>query len=433
VTRAKPTAAADLPVERVPLSRLKPDPKNARMHGPPNLAAIEASLAKFGQRKPIVVSRNMTVVAGNGTLEAATNLGWNDLWVTIFPGTAAEARAFAIADNRTAELATWDEQQLVTLLESLDQPLLSATGFDPTDIDHLLNSIRRSELGQPGTNDVPAIPKRAISKTGDIWLLGDSRLLVGDATDGAAVALMLDGDRCDCMWTDPPYGVDYNDFVDADAARAARRRTDGLRVQNDGASYEATVRAAFAVADAVLWAGAPFYVAHPSGPQCAVFQQIIIDAGWDWRQSLMWMKDRFVLGRSDYHYQHEPILYGFTGNAAKGTGRRGRGGRRWFGDNAQTSVFEVARPARSEEHPTMKPVELVAPMIGNSVRPGGLVYDPFAGSGSTLIAAHTIGRATRLVEIDPLYADVICRRFEQFTGITPVHADTDEKVSFTTR
>jgi len=239
-----------------------------------------------------------------------------------------------------------------------------------------------------------------------VWLPGRHRVLCGDATDMAAVEDMLAGDRCNCMWTDPPYGVAY-----------VGKTREALTIKND-ANVDALpdlLAGAWAVATAALQPGASVYIAYPDIYRL-IFEGSLNAAGWQFRQNLVWVKDVMVLGHADYHYRHEPILYGFT---AGGEGRLGRGGDRWYGDNAQTTVFEVPKPSRSADHPTMKPVELITAMLGNSCPPNGLVYDPFGGSGSTLIAAHQLGMSARLVELDPVYVDVICRRFQEHTGTTP--------------
>lgn len=235
----------------------------------------------------------------------------------------------------------------------------------------------------------------------------------------AAVEFMLAGDRCDCMWTDPPYGVDYQG-----------KTKQALTISNDGADdLPSLLAGAYAVATAALKPEAPFYIAYPARHR-QIFDQALLGAGWHYSQELIWVKDVMVLGRTDYHYRHEGILFGY----ASGSGvRRGRG-EGWHGDNSQTSVFEVPKPSRSEQHPTMKPVELITAMLRNSCPPRGLVYEPFGGSGSTLIAAHRTGRAARVVELDPRYADVICRRFEEYAGIKPervLEDGTTEPVSFT--
>ena len=177
--------------------------------------------------------------------------------------------------------------------------------------------------------------------------------------------------------------------------------------------------AAFYAVDQVLVGGAAFYVAHPAGPLSVEFYKAATAAGWRIHETLIWVKDSMVLGRSDYHYRHEPLLYGYTA----GGGRRGRGAQGWYGSNAQTSVFEIPRPRRSDSHPTMKPVELVARCLRNSAPPfGGVVLDPFGGSGSTLIACHETERVARLLELDPTYVDVIGRRFQEYSGLMPVKA-----------
>ncbi|MDP9355796.1 MAG: DNA modification methylase, partial [Chloroflexota bacterium] len=175
------------------------------------------------------------------------------------------------------------------------------------------------------------------------------------------------------------------------------------------------LRSAFANVSEVMLPGAPFYVAHPAGPLSLVFGQVVTELGWRLRQTLVWVKDSLVLGHADYHYRHEPILYGYLPG---GTGRRGRGGKGWFGDDAQTSVFEIPRPKASPDHPTSKPVTLITAMLANSTRPGEFVLDLFGGSGSTLIACEQLGQRARLLELDPRYCDVIVRRWEELTGQT---------------
>jgi len=204
------------------------------------------------------------------------------------------------------------------------------------------------------------------------------------------------------MWTDPPYGVDYEGKTKA-----------ALRIDNDGASgLEALLSEAFAAADAALAPGARLYIAHPAGALSLTFGSCFVAQGWRYSQTLVWVKDAFVLGRSDYHYRHEPILYGHK----PGDGRIGRGAAGWYGDNAQDSVLEVPRPRASREHPTMKPPELVERCLRNSTRRGERVLDPFAGSGSTLVASEAAGRSARLIELDPRYVDVVVARWEHLTG-----------------
>lgn len=371
--------------------------------------AIAESLAKHGQYKPIVVNagshtgRRNEVLAGNHTLLAARRIGWGSIDVALVDVDEQAARSIVLGDNRLADLGEYDSADLHALLSSLED--LGGTGYDLAD----LASLER-ELFPPAPktdpDDVPDLPAVVVSQPGQVWALGDHRLIVGDCTDVEVVRRLCGDTAPDVIWTDPPYGVDY-----------VGKTKDALRIRNDQASQLANLLdAAFTAAVAVCGPGAPVYVAH-ADPERITFESAMWAAGMSVRQNLVWVKNTMVLGRSDYHYRHEPILYGFTPG---GRGRLGRGGQRWHGDHAQTTVFEFDKPPRSAEHPTMKPVALIDAMLANSLPPGGVVLDPFAGSGSTLIAAH--GRSARCfcVEIDPAYADVILRRFEAHTDIVPL-------------
>lgn len=417
-----------------PIDNLAPDPQNARRG---NVDAIRKSLSVFGQRKPVVVRRtgrdvdgNPTgiVIAGNHTLAAANALGWTHVAAVFVDDDDTTAKAYALADNRTGEIAEWDADQLAATLAELSATDIDmdALGWTDAELGALLGTGSAGDvLADP--DDAPALPTAPIAALGDNWQLGPHRLLCGDSTDVAAVEAMLAGERCDTMWTDPPYGVEIVGGSHA-LSPAERKARGGKTIQNDGAqSLPDLLAGAFAVATAVLKPGAAVYVAHVAGPMSLTFVQAFTDAGWHWRQNLVWVKNSLVLSRSDYHYRHEPILYGFTDG---GDGRLGRGGERWYGDNAATTVFEIDKPSRSEDHPTMKPVELIVRMLDNSCPPGGLVYEPFGGSGSTLIAAHLTGRVARVVELDPRYADVTCRRWQKLTGIRPVLAATGEPHDF---
>ena len=244
-----------------------------------------------------------------------------------------------------------------------------------------------------------------IARRGDLFLLGRHRVLCGDATNPDDLQVVIDGEPASAMWTDPPYGVEY---VGKTAA--------ALTIANDGGDdLEQLLTDAWSSVRPALRSGAPSYVAH-SDTRRVTFEETLVAAGWLVRQNLIWVKNTMVLGHSDYHYQHEPILYGFAGQRP---GRLGRGGPWWFGGNAQTTVFEAPKPARNAEHPTMKPVQLILDMLTNSVRPGATVLDPFGGSGSTLIACELLGAAARVVELDPRFVDVICARWQQQTGELP--------------
>lgn len=373
-----------------------------------NVELIARSLETNGQYRPIVVNagtltgRPLEVLAGNHTLLAARSLGWESVDCSVIDVDEQRARAIVAADNRLSDLGEYDAQELHALLASLDD--LDGTGYLAEDLAALERGLYPPEP-RTDPDDVPELPAEPVSQSGQVWALGDHRLLVGSATDVDAVRGLCGDVAPDCVWTDPPYGVDY-----------VGKTKDALRIQNDGSTgLFDLLAAAFGVAANVCRGGAPVYVAH-ADTERVTFETAMDSAGLVVRQNLIWAKNTMVMGRSDYHYKHEPILYGFTPG---GEGRLGRGGKRWFGDNSQTTVFEFDKPARNAEHPTMKPVALIDAMLANSLPPGGVVLDLFAGSGSTLIAAH--GRQSRAfcVELDPRYADVILRRFEAHTGIVP--------------
>ena len=339
----------------------------------------------------------MEVLAGNHTLLAARELGWDEISVTFVEVDAEQARRILLVDNRTNDLAGYDLQELVDLLAEL--PDLEGTGYDQAALGDLLDELAPDPVGD---DEAPPLPSEAETRPGDLLRLGDHRLVCGDARDPESYARLLGDERSEALWTDPPYGVEYEG-----------KTTEALTIRGDGAAgLEDLLSESFAAVDGALSAGARIYVAHPAGALSLVFGNTFVAQGWRLRQTLVWVKDAFVLGRSDYHYRHEPILYGHK----PGEGRVGRGAHGWFGNNAQDSVLEVPRPRASREHPTMKPPELVERCLRNSTRRGELVLDPFAGSGSTLVACESSGRVARLVELDPRFCDVVVGRWERLTG-----------------
>lgn len=384
------------------LAELRPYHRNPRRG---NVEVIAASLKELGQYRPIVVNvgtktgRPYEVLAGNHTWLAAQKLDWDAIdthEVDVDDETAA--RIVAI-DNRAPDLGTYDNGDLLALLDSL--PDLTATGWTAPDLDALRDEVENEGVTEvdDDADDVPLAPEDPVTRLGDVWELSKHRLVCGDSTDPGVLAVLFDDSaRADCMWTDPPYGVDY-----------VGKTSEALTIQNDGAAgLDELLAAAFAAALGVLRKGAPVYVAH-ADTERLTFEQAMRTAGFDVRQNLVWVKNTMAVGRSDYHYRHEAILYGF---APGGEGRLGRGGPRWWGDNAQTSVFEVDKPAANREHPTMKPVALITAMLDDSLERGGLVLDPFAGSGSTLIAAQYRGASARVIDLDPRYCDVIVKRWQ---------------------
>jgi site-specific DNA-methyltransferase (adenine-specific) len=378
-------------VTRRLIADLTLDPRNARTHSQKNLDAIATSLTKFGQRKPIVITSDGVVLAGNGTLEAAKSLKWDHIAVTVTPADwdIDTARAYALADNRTAELAEWDEAVLAQqLLELHDADFdIEALGFEMPQV------IEPEPLDE---DEIPAEPEAKV-KHGDLWQLGEHLLFCGDATEVGAYERLLGDDQVDLVWTDPPYGVSYVG-------------QGGMTIENDNldiGALEEFLRQSFNSMVTFTKPGACWYVAAPSGNLFQAFS-IPLSELQVWRHTLVWVKDALVMGRADYHYRHESIFYGWTPGAAHQEPP----------DRKQDSVWEVPRPRSNKEHPTMKPIELITRAINNSSRANDLVLDPFAGSGSTLIAAEQTRRRARVMEIDPKYCDVIIARYERITGKT---------------
>lgn len=392
---------------------------------------IAASLRVNNQYRPIVVNRGThtgrenEVLAGNHTLKAFRYLAekypdderWQqiDCWMVDYDDELADR--VVLIDNRAADKGTYDDEVLVELLNGL--PSIEGTGYSLNDL-AALNDVVNPGGGGGNTDpdDAPEPPKgEPTSKPGDIWELGTHRVLCGSATDTEAVLAMMGDDRASCVWTDPPYGVNY-----------VGKTKDALEIQNDSSGdLQELLTGAFATAIAASRGGAAVYIAHADTERLR-FEQCMRDSGMIFRQNLVWVKNTMVMGRSDYHYKHEPILYGFTPG---GEGRLGRGGERWHGDNAQTTVFTHDKPARNGEHPTMKPVALIVDMLANSCEKGGVVLDMFGGSGSTMMAAQQYGASARLVELDPRYVDVICRRWQEYSGEKPINVATGQAQDFT--
>lgn len=328
-------------------------------------------------------------------LVAALELGWTHVAVLPCDDDAMTATRYAIADNRTAELATWDEEALGEMLglmqaEGVD---LAALGFDAVDLLQLLGEEDEvvPELEEPDAELVEA----TCIQLGDLVVIGEHRLVCGDSTDPAVVAqVMLPSEQADLVWTDPPYGVAY---VGKSEQLADARKT----IANDDLGLEGTRDLVRRAAEAwPLRAGGVFYVCSPSGDMETAFRFGLVDARRRLRQAIAWVKNAFVLSHFDYHYQHETILYGWADGA----------GHYWCGSRSEASVWQVNKPTRADLHPTMKPVELVARGLKNSSRKGDVVFDGFGGAGSTLIAAAQMGRRARLVELSPGFCDVIVRR-----------------------
>ena len=388
-------------LETVTIESLKLDPNNARKHSKRNLDAIAASLEKFGQRKPIVV-HNGVVIAGNGTLEAAKTLGWKEIGVSVCPADwdADTAKAYALADNRSSELAEWDNLILSNQLLDLD-----GLGWDIEALGFEMPQILETEVINDEVPETPAVPT---TKVGDVWKLGKHRLVCGDSTDVTVFDKLLGEEKADLVWTDPPYGVAIIGGNRGDTP-AERKANGGLEIENDNLNHAQLtdfLRSAFNAIFIATKPGACWYVTAPSGNLFECFSKPLTELQV-WKHTLVWVKNSLVMGRADYHYRHESIFYGWTPGAAHQTPP----------DRKQDTIWEFDRPRANKEHPTMKPIELIERAIQNSSLAGQTVLDAFGGSGSTLIACEQTKRIARLIELDPKYCDVIIKRWENLTGL----------------
>ena len=397
--------------QAVPLASLTPAPWNPRSIKDERFQNLCRSIQAdpdFLWRRPVLALADGTIYAGNMRWRAAHHLGFETIPAIVEDIPLSLAKERALRDN--AQWGEWEEDDLATLLAELklDGRDLDLLGFQERELQQLLNRLI-NDGGLTDPDDVPELPDEPVTKPGDLWLLGEHRVLCGDATNPDDVAIVMDGRQASCLWTDPPYGVSY-----------VGGTKEKLRIKGDEKDgLEELLAAAFAAVDDALAPGAAIYIAHPAGPNSTVFLNAFVAQGWWLHQTLAWVKARGVLGHSDYHYRHEPILSGYKGGYE---GRRGRGGAGWYGGNDCTSVFEFPSAARNEAHPTAKPVALVEAMLRNSTKSDEIVFDAFLGSASTLVACGRLGRVCYGLELDPRYVDVVVKRWEQFTGRTAVRA-----------
>ena len=411
------SAPAGLPsptiaVEVRPIGDVKPYPRNPRKISDKAVAKIAASINEYGWRQPIVVDGAGVVIVGHGRLLAARSLGLKEVPVHVAELTLAEAAAYRIADNRSGEEAAWDLGLL-----TLEIGALRGADFDLRPLGFDTSELARLNIdGYEGLTDpdaAPALPTDPLSKVGDVWLLGDHRLLCGDSTDKADVAACVGDHAPHLMVTDPPYGVNY----EADW-RTRVSRTKGFggspvgakavgRVDNDDqADWTATWS---------LFAGDVAYIWHASLHADEVFASIK-SAGFALRAVIVWNKNRTIIGRGNYHWSHEPCAYAV---------RNGKNGH-WQGARDQSTVWEITHRASETGHSTQKPAEAMRRPIANNSERGEAVYDPFVGSGTTIIAAEMLGRRCLAIEINPVYVDLAVKRWQAFTGQTATLEATGE-------
>jgi DNA modification methylase len=392
----------DLQVVTWPVDRLIPYARNARTHSDEQVAQIAASIAEFGWTNPILAGSDGIIIAGHARLLAARKLGMTEVPVIVLDHlTETQRRALVLADNRLALNAGWDEEMLRIELESIrdDGFDLELTGFSDDELEDLLREPEEVVAGNTDEDAVPEAPETAVTVPGDVWLLGDHRLLCGDATQIEAVEKVLAGGLADMVFTDPPYNVNYGATM-KDKLRGKKRK-----IANDdlGEGFEQFLRDACVNMLAVT-KGAVYICMSSS--ELHTLHKAFAAAGGHWSTFVIWAKNTFTMGRSDYQRQYEPILYGWK----EGTDHY------WCGARDQGDVWFVKKPVSNDLHPTMKPVELVERAIRNSSKSRDTVLDPFGGSGSTLIACEKAGRQARLIELEPKYCDVIVRRWQEFSG-----------------
>jgi len=395
-------------VIELPLGQIIPYARNPRQNEKA-IATVAASIAEFGWRQPIVVDENMVILAGHTRLAAAQQLGLKSAPVHVAKGlTGTQAQAFRIMDNRSAENADWMEDLLgLELSDLLDADYdLELTGFTGEELNSLLSGLD-DETDTEGENDIPEPPVDPVSRPGDLWVLGNHRLLCGDATVATDVERVLDGVKPLLLVSDPPYGVEYDPSWRNQSGASATKRT-GKVLNDDRADW----REAWD-----LFPGDVAYVWHGALHATTVAESLEA-AGFNVRSQIIWAKDRLVLSRGDYHWQHEPCWY-----AVKKTGKG-----HWAGDRKQTTLWQIANKDQDADtvHGTQKPVECMRRPILNNSSPGQAIYEPFMGSGTTLIAAETTGRVCLGIELNPAYVDVAVERWQQFTGKQATLDGTDQ-------
>lgn len=380
------------------VEELIPYARNARTHSSAQITQIAASIKEFGFLAPVVIAEDNTILCGHGRFYAAQKLGLKKIpCVKESHLTEAQKRAYIIADNKLSINAGWDDELLAVELSDLQGEGidLSITGFDEKELADLFDDKSKSDVEDDGYDLSAALEKAAFVQRGDIWTVGRHRLMCGDATSADDVAALMGGKRANLLLTDPPYGVSF-------------KSSSGLTIQNDSIKDEdfySFLKSAFSVAVDRLEKGAAAYIFH-ADTEGLNFRRAFVDAGFHLAGCCIWVKDSLVLGRSDYQWQHEPVLYGFLQN----------GKHSWYSDRKQTTIWNFAKPKKNANHPTSKPLDLLSYPIQNSSQENAIVLDTFGGSGSTLMACELTNRICYTMELDEKYASVILRRYVDDTG-----------------
>lgn len=437
-------------IEHIAIDALIPYARNARTHSEAQVAQLAAAIREFGWTNPVLVDESGGIIAGHGRVLAARSMGMMSVpCIRLAHLNETQKRALVLADNKIAENAGWDEQLLAIELQDLSAMGydMLLTGFSDQDIQELLRP-DPAETGKDPDACPVAASDHAVTRLGDVWVMGAHRLVCGDCTDAGVLAKLMQGTRAAILWTDPPYNVAYGDKAEMlqDYDKGHRNTARILNDDMDDASFRTFLAAFYRSAFSILADGAAIYVAH-SETERANFTGEFLRAGFKLSGVVIWRKNALVLGRSDYQWIHEPILYGWKPGAAH----------RWYGGRKKTTVAQLGpsspfvqradgrwelslggsvfvvdgaaeveevlpsvilaeKPRRNDLHPTMKPVALIEAQLRNHVRKGDVVADLFGGSGSTLIAAERLGLKARLTELSPVFCDVIVRRWQEYLG-----------------
>jgi DNA modification methylase len=382
--------------EKVSVDKLIPYARNARTHSKEQVLQLRASLREFGFVNPVIVDKELNIIAGHGRILAAKEEGLTEVpCVFVEHLTDAQKRAYILADNRLAMNAGWDADMLSVELSELQGADfdVSLLGFDDKELEKLLSDGDGTAGEDDGFDLTSALEAAAFTEVGDIWTIGRHRLVVGDATDDEAVKMLMSGKKANLVITDPPYNVGFES-------------ASGLKIKNDkmsGDKFFEFLLASFKNLASCLDSGGAFYCFH-ADTEGENFRRAFREAGFKLSGTCIWVKDSLVMGRSDYQWQHEPILYGWLSG----------GSHKWYSDRAQTTIWNFAKPKKNTNHPTSKPLELIAYPIKNSSQANAIVLDLFGGSGSTLLACEQADRICYTMELDTKYASVILRRYVEF-------------------
>ena len=385
-------------MQLVDIAKLVPYINNARTHSAEQITKLRSSLREFGFINPVIIDCDYSIIAGHGRVMAAKEEGISEVpCVFVDYLTPAQKKAYIIADNRSAQDADWDEELLRIEIESLKAENfdVSLTAFDDDELADLFAGDDSNDAKEDDFDLGAALEKASFAEKGDIWGVGRHRLMCGDATKAEDVEKLMDGHRANIWLTDPPYGVSF-------------KSSDGLTIQNDsikGEEFYKFLFLSFQNVVAHLEAGAAAYIFH-ADTEGLNFRRAFVDVGFHLAGVCIWVKNSLVFGRSDYQWQHEPILYGFLKN----------GKHRWYSDRKQTTLWNYDKPRKNKNHPTSKPLNLLAYPIKNSSQENAIVVDTFGGSGSTLMACEQLNRTCYTMELDEKYASVILRRYVEDTG-----------------